>query len=184
MVCYLMRHGKDDDTLRGGWSDTPLSELGVEQVQALAEKLTKDPQFVVEKIYTSDLPRAKQTAGIISRNLHVPVTCLSQFREVNNGVLAGMKNVEALEKFPGLFWNTLGWDEKYPGGESPREFFERIASAWEDLAGDMRKSGGNVILVTHGGVINVILHLVNGLTYSNQTKPFPVKNAEVISVEL
>lgn len=25
MTCYLLRHGKDDDTLRGGWSDAPLT---------------------------------------------------------------------------------------------------------------------------------------------------------------
>lgn len=184
MICYLIRHGKDDDTLRGGWSNTPLSEEGIQQVAVLAEALARNATWNVANIYTSDLTRARQTADIIADRLHVPVTCLPQFREANNGKLAGMKNTEAIEKYPGLFWNTLAWDERYPDGESPHEFFERVSKAWHEFAENVRKSGDNVILVTHGGVINVILHMINGLEYSNQTKPFSVKNAEVISVEL
>lgn len=184
MLCYLIRHGKDDDTLRGGWSNTPLSKEGLRQVEILAETLARDPMLNITHIYTSDLTRARQTADAIANRLRVPVTCVPQFREANNGALAGMKNTEALEKYPGLFWNTLGWEERYPEGESPHEFFERVSKAWYEFAEDIQQSGDNVILVTHGGVINVILHRMKGLEYSNQTKPFPVKNAEVISVEL
>ena len=36
MTCYLVRHGKDDDTVRGGWSEQPLSDEGKAQAEALA----------------------------------------------------------------------------------------------------------------------------------------------------
>lgn len=39
MMIYLVRHGKDDDTVRGGWSDHGLSPIGIKQVQALAEEM-------------------------------------------------------------------------------------------------------------------------------------------------
>lgn len=184
MICYLIRHGKDDDTIRGGWSSAPLTEQGVAQVEALAKRMAFAQDMKIAHVFSSDLLRARQTAEIISREIALPVTYLPQFREVNNGVLAGMENTEALVKFPGLFWNTLEWEETYPEGESPRAFFERISKAWYEFTGKIQGMDGNVVLVTHGGVINVILHIVNGLEYSNKTKSFPVKNAEPIAVEL
>ena len=104
MKCYLVRHGKDDDSVRGGCSDAPLTEQGIEQVNALANDLASNLQLNISRIFSSDLFRAKQTAEIISKAINVPVVYLPQFREVNNGVLAGMKNTEALKKYPGLFW--------------------------------------------------------------------------------
>lgn len=184
MNCYLVRHGKDDDSVRGGWSAEPLTEQGIEQVKALADRLSSDSQMNIVQIFSSDLLRAKQTAEIISQKIEVPIEYLPQFREVNNGVLAGMKNAEALINFPGLFWNTLEWDECYPEGESPHMFYERIRNAWCVFINSIQNLNGDVLLVTHGGVINVILHIVNDLEYSNKTKPFPVKNAELIYITL
>lgn len=184
MRCYLVRHGKDDDSVRGGWSNTPLTEWGIKQVEALANDLISDSRKNIVQIFSSDLLRAKQTAEILSKKLDVPVVYLPQFRETNNGVLAGMKNTEALQKYPGLFWNTLGWDESYPDGESPHAFYDRVRDAWYAFVDRVRDQNGDILLVTHGGVINVILHIVNGLEYSNKTKPFPVKHAALISIEL
>ena len=184
MNCYLVRHGKDDDSVRGGWSSTPLTDLGIEQVQALANELALDPQKNIVQIFSSDLLRAKQTADILSKKIGVPVVYLPQFREADNGILAGMKNAEVLQAYPGLFWNTLDWDECYPEGESPHAFYNRVRNAWHTFANRIHDWDGDVILVTHGGVINVILHLVNGLEYSNKAPSFPVKHAELISVEL
>lgn len=184
MNCYLVRHGKDDDTVRGGWSNSPLTEQGFEQVNALANNIASDPTLNIVQIFSSDLLRAKQTAEIISKKIDISIAYLPQFRETNNGDLAGMKNTEALSKYPGLFWNTLDWDESYPNGESPHTFYDRVRNAWQDFTSKIHDQNGDVILVTHGGVINVILHIVNGLEYSNKTKPFPVKHAELIRVEL
>lgn len=184
MTCYLIRHGKDDDAVRGGWSAAPLTEQGTAQVQELADRLASDPNMNIARIFSSDLLRARQTAEMISKKIHSSVTFLPQFREVNNGVLAGMKNEEAFEKYSGLFWSALEWEEPYPEGESPRAFYERIYKAWQEFSDRIQMTHGNVILVTHGGVIDVILHIVNGLEYSNKAKPFPVKHGDVIAVEL
>ena len=184
MNCYLVRHGKDDDSVRGGWSDAPLTEHGIAQVNALANNLASGSQKNIARIFSSDLRRAKQTAEIISTKINVPVEYLPQFRETNNGALAGMNNTEALNKYPGLFWNTLNWDECYPGGESPHTFYDRVRNAWYAFVNRIHDLDGDVILVTHGGVINVILHIVNGLEYSNKTKSFPIKHAELIPIRL
>ena len=69
MTCYLIRHGKDDETIRGGWCDASLCEEGIEQVKTLAKRLSEDLEFRISSIFTSDLVRAKETAAILNRSL-------------------------------------------------------------------------------------------------------------------
>ena len=184
MRVYLVRHGKDDDAVRGGWSDQGLAELGREQVVQLAEKL-RAGSIRVGRIYSSDLRRAKETAGILSEALGCPVEYLAAFRETNNGDLAGMKNELAERKYPGLYWSSLAYDEPYPNGESPKAFFERIQMAWDAFKNDrLKQDNADVMLVTHAGVIEAILCIENGLEFSNQEKYFRIPHAALIPVEI
>lgn len=182
MTCYLARHGKDDDTVRGGWSKTPLTEEGIQQAESLASFVQKS-NLNNKHIYSSDLPRAMQTAEAIGNQLQLSVIPMQEFREVNNGILAGMKNDLAAESFPGLYWNTLDWEERYPGGESPQEFYERVCEAWDALQKKVLDRNENVLLVTHGGVIQVILSIVNGEEYSNRKALRKIRNAELIVLD-
>lgn len=184
MICCLVRHGKDDDSVRGGWSSTPLTSTGIAQVDRLAARLADIPTLNPDRILTSDLPRAQQTAQILSAALSLPATAFPEFRETNNGVLAGMDNTIASQKYPGLYWSALDWDQHYPGGESPHEFFDRIADAWRNLKQSLQTLDHDVILVTHGGVINVIQCIENGISYSNKANPYPVNHGEMVFIEL
>ena len=177
MICYLVRHGKDDETVRGGWSHYPLTEEGIRQAEKLAVC-----NWNIKHIYSSDLQRALQTARIIAQKTGLSVTELPQLREVNNGVLAGMKNTTALEQYPGLFWNQLGWEQSYPDGESPKAFYERICTAWETFSQEIIAKNENVMLVTHGGVIHVILSLIEGRVYSNKEKQRNIPHASVVAL--
>lgn len=178
MKIYLVRHGADDNTVRGGWSNYPLTDEGIKQSLKLAEKLKAD-KCNAEKICSSDLLRAKQTAAILAKHLNLKIEYNQGFREVNNGDLAGMNNDLADKLYPGLFWKNLEWERQYPNGESPRQFYERVKSAWNNLIKTDYKS---IILVTHGGVINVILHIINGEEYSNKGHSYKVGNADYIEV--
>lgn len=184
MTCCLIRHGKDDDTVRGGWSDTPLTDEGIAQVNRLVLQLAGDPNIHIGQIYTSDLRRARQTADILSGRLGTPVMDLPEFREANNGVLAGMKNHLAAKQYPAVYWSALDWDAHYPEGESPHEFFDRIFEAWQNFKILLQNLDFDVILVTHGGVLNVIQCIKNGVVYSNKENPYPVGNAEMIFLEV
>ena len=42
----------------------------------------------------------------------------------------------------------------------------------------------DVILVTHGGVMNVIQCIEHGISYSNKVNPYPVGYAEMIAIEI
>ena len=169
MICMLARHGKDDELVRGGWSQHSLSEEGMKQARELAGRLlTQKNSYSLSRIYSSDLVRAAQTAQIVGDRLGLAVTLLPDFREVNNGLLADMKNDLAEDRFPGLYWNQLAWEQTYPEGESPKAFYERIADAWERFSCELVSGKENVLLVTHGGVIQVILSLINNVPYTNK----------------
>lgn len=184
MRCYLVRHGQDDDTVRGGWSASPLTDNGFIQVRRLANELSSNINVHIGMIYTSDLVRARQTADILSEALHVPIKELPVFREVNNGLLAGMKNTIAAKRYPELYWNMMGWDRSYPEGESPHEFFDRISSAWYAFKREHRQSDRDILLVTHGGVIQIIRCLEAGIPYTNKENPFSLAPAETWCIEL
>ena len=179
MKVYLVRHGTDDNTVRGGWSNHPLTDEGLKQSKELACRL-KECSCNAEIIYSSDLLRAKQTAEILAQCLNLEIEYISDFREVNNGDLAGMDNDLANELYPNLYWRKLEWEQHYPNGESPKEFYERVKNAWEKLINSNHKS---IILVTHGGVINVIMHLVNGVEYSNNNNSYRIATADYIEIE-
>ena len=182
MICYLVRHGKDDDTVRGGWNEQPLTDEGKAQAGELASFVQRS-DLGIKYIYSSDLLRVIQTAQRVADKLHLPIIPMPEFREVNNGDLAGMKNDLASKLYPGLYWNTLGWEQRYPGGESPKEFYERISTAWDAFQKMVLEQNENVMLVTHAGVINVILSIVNGEKYSNKTALRKIRNTELIALE-
>ena len=182
MFCHLIRHGKDDDTVRGGWSSIGLTEYGVEQVHKLGAQL-QEMELGVDLIYASDLQRAKETAEIIAEYLGASIEYRPEFRETNNGNLAGMKNEEAAEKYPGMYWSTLEYDQCYPNGESPETFYKRVEEGWEKFKEEVKATGAkNVVLVTHGGVIEAILCKEKYIKYSNKTKNFAIGAGKMISI--
>ena len=180
MKVYFVRHGKDDENFRGGWSNLGLMPEGEEQAKRLATLMKeKKEEYGIKKILSSDLVRAKETAEILAEALGVPVTTDVELREADNGSLAGMPNAEALEKYPGVFWSMLKPDECYPNGESPNMFFSRIKEWFETFLGECKDMDSNVLVVTHGGVINVVYHLVKGMEWSNAKKPISVGNCSL-----
>jgi len=187
MIIYLVRHGKDDDNYRGGWSNLGLVEEGVNQSKILAEYLYKNKEkYNINTLISSDLRRAVETMAEISVKFNIPVKFRSEWRENNNGILGGMLNTEALQKYPGLFFNSLQMDERYPSGESPIEFYNRIKNAYEKLCAEMINGeiDLNVMLVTHGGVINIIYYIINGLTWTNKCATFcKLSNTSIHTIE-
>ena len=182
MRIFFIRHGKDDGNYRGGWSDMPLVDEGKEQVKKLAKFLEeKEDEYKIEKIISSDLLRAKQTTEIINEKLKVPVEYTERLREMNNGKIAGMLNVEVEKLYPGLYYNTLRMDERYPGGESPIEFYSRITRDFEKIV-DENKECKNLMIVTHSGVINIIYRYINNMEWSNKIKSIKISNASIYSL--
>ena len=90
-----------------------------------------------------------------------------------------MLNSEADQKFPHLYFRSLAMDEHYPNGESPREFYQRIKTWFELFLKENHNSDEMQIVVTHGGVINIIYHLVNQIEWTNKSNLFHVKHCSI-----
>ncbi|MBQ3708465.1 MAG: histidine phosphatase family protein [Clostridia bacterium] len=172
-MIILMRHGEDDPDRLGGWSRAGLTDRGKEQARASAEALVRAYPGI-RRIVSSDLPRARETAEIVAERFGLPVELDPAFRETNNGALAGMLKSEAQEKYPGLRFAALGFDECYPGGESPRQFAERIRAAWTRFKADVTE---DTLLVTHAGVISVIRCTEDGVAFTNKAMAYYTEQA-------
>lgn len=180
MKIIFVRHGKDDDRYRGGWSNLDLIPEGREQAQKLAKHLNENKAgYNISCIISSDLPRTMTTANIVSDKLELPVLKEARIRETNNGDLAGMLNDEALIKYPGLFFSSLKMNEPYPNGESPNEFYIRIKTWFENFIVGHQNLNSNILVVTHSGVINIIYHIVRNVEWSNKGQPFKVSNCSI-----
>ncbi|OME89200.1 MULTISPECIES: histidine phosphatase family protein [Paenibacillus] len=186
MAIYLVRHGQDEEGYRGGWSQRGLIHEGIGQAEKLGQYLNEHKHvYNIHRIVCSDLQRAYQTAAIIADKLGLPFQAFEDWREMNNGLLAGMPNPIAEERYPGLYFSSLRMDEKYPGGESPQENFVRIKETFTRLCQDQVSANNheNVLVVTHGGVINIIYHLMKDITWSNKNPFFPVANTGLHKIE-
>jgi broad specificity phosphatase PhoE len=182
MEIVLVRHANDEDGFRGGWSKRGLITEGFEQSRLLGEYLRNNKDlYNIKTIISSDLNRALQTANEVAKNLYLPITKSIEWRETNNGELAGMPNSEAERKYPGLYFSSLRMEERYPGGESPLENFNRIKNTFNNLCEDIvnQKIDSNVLVLTHGGVINIIYHILNNKEWTNKNKSYPVTNTSL-----
>ncbi|WP_238649560.1 histidine phosphatase family protein [Paenibacillus piscarius] len=186
MAIYLVRHGADDEGYRGGWSQRGLNTEGYRQSQKLGRYLKENQASLqIKRIVSSDLARALDTAGELARELELPLERSMEWREMNNGVIAGMPNEIVNERYPGLYFSSLRMDERYPGGESPQEFFSRIGEAFTRLCEEQMERGpdDNVMIVTHGGVIDNIYYILKELDWNNQTTPFPAYYTSLHTIE-
>ncbi|WP_048800062.1 histidine phosphatase family protein [Streptococcus constellatus] len=180
MKILFVRHGKDSAQHRGGWSQLDLLPEGKREAEALADYLAQHKEdYHFTKIITSDLKRAETTATILAETLQLPLEKERDLRETNNGDLAGMLNSEADQKFPRLYFRSLAMDEHYPNGESPREFYQRIKTWFQLFLQENNDSAETQIVVTHGGVINIIYHLVNKREWTNKSRLFLVKHCSI-----
>lgn len=186
MKIFLVRHGMDEDGYRGGWSSRGLVEQGVVQSKKLAAYLVQHAEdYHIQTILSSNLIRAAETAKEIEQSLQIKATYSDEWREMNNGILAGIPNKEAEERFPGVYFNTLQMDTPFPGGETPTHFYTRIKQAFEHLCHQLENQTvqSNVLLITHGGVINVLYYVLSGEEWTNKSSFYPIDHTSVHTVE-
>lgn len=155
------------------------------QIQVRRKPKNRRKFFCVKeyRIFSQAILHAqKKQPKLQQKKLCLPVTLLPQFREVNNGVLAGMPKSEAAEKYPGLYFASLDFDESYPNGESPATFYKRIRLAWANFKAVASENKMTPLLVTHGGVINVILCIENGAEYTNKIMTYKTPYAGIVEI--
>ena len=151
----LIRHGETDYSSQHrycGFSDPPLNDKGISQSQQLAARL-KDSK--IDKVYSSDLLRARQTARIIFGDSSIEET--ADLREMNFGLFEGLKYEQLVEKHPELYrgWINNLEKVKIPNGEGLRDLSKRIEKTLSLIIS--RNKDKTAAVVTHGGPIRIVL---------------------------
>lgn len=172
MKLLLVRHGETDWNKASryqGHRDTILNPTGIEQAREAGEKL-KD--YAPKAIYASDLTRTMQTAGIIGKALGLEPQGEPRLREINFGEWEGRTYPEVLELFPQevKMWRECPLEAQVPGGETLKNVLARMLEALEDICASAE---GNVVVVTHGGPIRLLLcHIgAEGAMWQYSVKP-------------
>ena len=178
----LIRHGQstwNHEHRIQGQLDPPLSELGREQAALLGARLAARP---FAGLYSSDLKRAFETAEVVGAAVHLKPEPRTSLREVFLGEWEGLTTEAIAERYPEAWASWVeepDWDV-VPGGEGQAAFDRRVAAAMDDIL--RLHAHGDVLVVTHGGVIQVALHRIVG-TPSRGLFPFKIQNASITLVE-
>ena len=161
ITLILTRHGETDLNVAGlmsGQSDVAkLTKNGIAQAKGLGKALLR---WDIDLIYSSTLKRARRTAEIINESLGKEIIFLDDLRERNWGVLEGESVDEVFEKLEKLDFQKR-FRFKPEGGESWLEFEKRLLVCLEDVV--MQNQGKTVLLVSHGGVVKVLIPLIKKL---------------------
>ena len=178
-VVLLVRHGETvwNRLLRmQGHRDVPLSPQGLEETQALATRLAARERPV--RIVSSDLVRARATAEAVGAALGLPVDLDPRLREQSLGTWEGLTFAQVRAKDPEMAgrFEAFDPDTRPPEGETRRELAGRVAEALDAHAAP--GSAGPVLLVSHGGAIQMLLYRVLGLPL-DAPRRFLVPNTSV-----
>lgn len=152
MRLLIIRHGESEADILNvheGREDFPLTERGHEQAEIMAEYVASN--YDISKIYTSSLARAKQTAKHLSEKTSIPLTTEDKLMEFNNGLIAGLSQEEAEEKYP--YNPNLPLHEANYEMESKLDFRYRAEFILSKIIAE-NPEDKTIALVSHGGMIN------------------------------
>ncbi|MFC3931412.1 histidine phosphatase family protein [Streptococcus dentapri] len=167
MRLYFVRHGKTQWNLEGRFQgangDSPLLEQSIRDLTELGRYLS-DIRF--DKIYTSDLKRAKETALIINKENRFSTDIFPEkaLREWGLGRLEGHKISTVTSIYPkqmqAFRHNLAKFDNTFFGAESVYQATQRVAKF---VAGLDYQTDQNVLLVGHGACFTAAINYLLGL---------------------
>lgn len=180
---YIVRHGEtqwNQNGLLQGHLDSPLSDLGIRQAEALSGFFKT---CFWDMIVCSDLHRALRTAEIIRGDSLKPFTTDKRLRERNLGIAQGLTLDEFAKKYPLEFkkFNDDGADYRIPDGESIRDRLNRSIACLNDI--EMQYRGKSIIVVTHGGILDGIFRYAAGISLEKK-RTFSLFNASVNTLQI
>ncbi len=171
----LVRHGQSVGNLTRtflGHTDLDLSELGYKQAESTANQLKN---VKIDKIYSSDLKRAFNTALFHAKIRNLEVICSKNLREAYAGVWEN-KNVDQLIEYWGreLFenhWKANFGTFSFPGGESVKDAGERFYA--EILRICNENPDKTILIAAHAAVIRAFWGIISGIGFEMLADTIP-----------
>ena len=178
---YFVRHGECELNLLkvfAGRSDSPLTILGREQARAAAKDLL-DKKLIIDKIVSSTLWRANETARIIANDIGYPDTKIltsDLFVERSFGTLEGSPRSE--------FFDAYSYEDidYAPRAETIAQLHDRAEQAYEFIQNLPEK---NILIVSHSAFYRAFKRAVDGNPFSHEyTSPFlTIENGQIYHIK-
>lgn len=168
MKIYSTRHGetvRNAERRISGRVDSPLSDLGRHQAQALADRIASE-KIHIDLIVASPLCRAQDTAKAVSDRIGAPIVTDARLIEQDYGDFEGVYIDEP--RFSDFLECKRHFACRYPSGESMMDVASRVYPLLDELIRE--HSDKTVLLVSHGGVsrlINAYFHDMTNDEYYN-----------------
>ena len=189
---FIVRHGDaipgaDEIIPSGIYDDLPLSKIGRQQAQDLAERLSA---IHFDAIYSSPLLRCQQTAAPLAERLNITPIIIDGIKEIKLGnlrALPGDKNdLEALYQalherqrdIVRLAGESGHWDA-IPDSEPSQAFRQRVVETLDEIAN--KHIGQRVVAFAHGGVVNAYAAEALGL---ERDFFFPAANTSITVIRV
>jgi alpha-ribazole phosphatase len=175
----LLRHGETEGgACYRGATDDPLNAVGWEQMWAAV-----NPDARWDGIVTSPLARCADFARALARQRSIPLRPDERLAEMHFGAWEGRSAAALMETDATAltrFWGDP-WHNPPPQGEALAHFQARVLAAWHDLIA--RHAGQHVLVITHGGVLRVLLcHVLNHPI--GKLLDFEVGHAKLLSIRI
>lgn len=176
----LVRHGRTDWNDQGryqGHEGPGLNALGRRQAKSAAKELSPSP---VQALYSSDLPRAVETAQIIGDALDLTVCTDPRLREIHQGKWQGM----LIDDIKVQYAQTLSRyisdpvHNSSPGGETMADLARRFVAALDDIAA--KHQDQRIVIVTHNLPMAIVSCMVAAKPPREVWGAIP-ENAQVLS---
>jgi len=179
---YLVRHGRtdwNDKRLIMGQTDRSLTKDGISKAEILAKELAN---IKLDKVYSSDLLRAKQTAQIIAGKHKLIVETSKSLRERYYAHLEGKHRSKLKEIDDAL--SLLSKDKRFsykhhPDIESMEELMDRFLKFLRTIS--LENLGKTILVVSHGGPMWIFLSLLN--YFDSQKSLIKINNLSFIKLE-
>jgi broad specificity phosphatase PhoE len=174
VTIYFVRHGESEANAArrfAGRSDSPLTERGREQAEAVAAVLAKVP---FDRIVSSPLSRCRDTAIVIARRHQLPVDLEPDLVEIDVGERTG----SPFDEVRGLpEWRDDGF-VAWPRGETLDQVLDRAHGVITRIAAE--NAGQRVLVVGHGGVTRILMSHFLGLLPRLDRSPATNTNLSVV----
>jgi alpha-ribazole phosphatase/probable phosphoglycerate mutase len=166
---YLLRHGETDNYngifKYNGHNDVDVTEEGVRQLEAQAERLKEIP---LKAVYSSDLLRSLKGAQAVADHHGIEVRTDGRIKEIHAGRWEGLSYEEVANLYSGEAeqrFNDIVNFRIPGGGENLLDVQKRALEAIEEIT--LRHRGAEIALVAHGGTNRIILASALGLPLEN-----------------
>ena len=168
MKLTLVRHGEtlwNQEKKIQGITDIALSELGIEQANKLSLSLQHEK---LDRIITSQLQRAVDTAKAIGRYHNIPLIVENDLHELNAGEFEGLSYKDLVGRYDDFLskWTEDRASVGMPKGESLQEVQDRV---WPVIK-RITETSQNALVVSHSFVIITILCKIQNISLSDSRK--------------